>query len=79
MSVNPFSGFTPDNVECEGTNLVLQAELCHYENRDRCFPLAKMILENTNISESPSGTGNVSEICRCGFRQGKRVCINSEF
>lgn len=38
-----------------------------------------MILERVNISESPSQTGNGSELCVCGFRGGKRVCINSEF
>ena len=65
-------------MECEGTNFVEQAERCHYENRDRCFPTAGMILENINISASPSESGSVSEICKCGFRDGKRVCVNSE-
>ena len=67
-----------DNVLCEGPNFIEQAEECHYRDHDTCFPTAMQILERVNISASPSGTGRVEELCKCGFRQGKRVCINCE-
>ena len=70
------------NIQCEGEGLVEQAEFCHYRHRDRCGPPAILLLEQTNISASPSepdspGVGE-SGLCSCGFKEGQRVCLNGE-
>ena len=65
----------PGNVRCEGSNFLEQAETCHYRASQQCGPHAMMILEGVNISESAGGNGANEDICRCGFRNGQRVCI----
>jgi len=65
----------PGNVLCEGANFLEQAQTCHYRNSTTCGPHATMILERVNISASRGGNGANEDICRCGFRNGQRVCI----
>ncbi len=75
---------TLENVLCEGSNFLDQARDCHFRQnsmqRDekQCGPYAMMILDKINITASPTGNGNNTGICRCGFRNGQRVCIRSE-
>lgn len=60
------------NVRCEGENFLEQAERCHYQRLTgiTCAPPALLVIEKANISEAA-----LSQICRCGFRTGRRVCI----
>ena len=63
-----------DNVRCEGSNFLEQAETCHYRDSSRCGPHAEMILDMVNITPSEAFGAN-SAICRCGNLNGNRECI----
>lgn len=57
---------------CVGFGLRPQAEYCHYHmsSRNYCGPHAQLLLDNLNIS-----AGNGQDICKCGYKGGKKSCI----
>ncbi len=65
---------TADNRLCEGEGPIRQGQFCHYLMPDVCAPHAGMILERINISAAPHVGAN-SELCSCGFSEGKYVCL----
>ena len=58
--------YTTDNIECEGEELLEQAEACHYDNERACAAPSNV----TPISD------HANHLCTCKFRGGKRVCRN---
>ena len=63
---------TLDNIKCEGEDLFLQAELCHY-SRDFRGECAAPISDNEQPVVSINNDTSVI-ICTCKFRGGERVC-----
>ena len=52
-----------------------EREFCHFDrnSRDFCAPPANLILEGIAIKASEFKSEQ--ELCECGFRNGKEVCI----
>jgi len=68
-----------DNIECEGDDLLEQAERCHYSRdfRAGCAAPVPLPKHPDFLPEVVSINNNTPAVlCTCKFRDGKRVCVN---
>jgi len=59
-----------------------QQEFCHFDllSRNFCAPPARLILEGIAIFPKSESEEEVErELCECGFRNGREVCIKGRF